>query len=357
MKTILRISIIAVLTLFYSVAGAQMRFEKKSHNFGEIAEDGGSVSQNFTFRNISSEPIVIVSTYSSCGCTTAEFSKKPVLPGETSVVKVVFSPMNYPGAFARKVTIVTNKGVLKDALLITGNVRPRVKTMEERFPLAMGRGVRAGNNAHSFGYVEHGKLKQSSFEIFNSSKRSVTLAIENPYSELEFYCPTTLAPGKEVAINFGCLLPENSGVYGSLAYSVWLVVDGVKAPYPFIINGLAIDSRKENANKRPQMIAMSENFIKFGAVKCSVTEIVRGVKVYNRGNEALTIRKLELDKAGFSVRLVGEATIEPGGSRTIKVVINPSLLPFGAVVEKLRIVSTDPKMPVLTVRVSAIVEG
>ena len=356
MKTIQQIATILVLTLFYSVAGAQIRFEKNSHNFGEIAEDGGSVSQNFTFRNISDEPVVVVWTYTSCGCTTAEFSKKPVLPGETSSIKVVFSPMNYPGSFARKVTVVTNKGAMKDVLLITGYVRPRVKSIEERFPLDMGNGVRAATNAHSFGYVEHGKLKQSSFEIFNGGQRGVALAIENPYKELEFYLPSTLAPGKEAAINFGCMLPDDSSVYGSLAYSVWLVIDGVKAPYPFIINGLAIDSRDENVNNSPQMIAMSENFIKFGAVKCGVVEVVRTIKVYNRGNKALTIRKVELDKDGFAANLVGSSIIEPGGSRTVKVAINPSLLPFGAVVEKMRIVSTDPQMPVLTVRVSAIVE-
>ena len=46
-----------------------------------------------------------------------------------------------------------------------------------------------------------------------------------------------------------------------------------------------------------------------------------------------------------------------GGKRRVKVTIYPSQLPFGAVVERLRIISNDPKMPVLTMRVSAIVEG
>ena len=356
MKRLVCILLIALFTLNYGVLRAQVVFEEKNHDFGEIAEDGGAVAHTFRFKNTSSKPVVILSTYSSCGCTTAEFSKKPVLPGESSSVKVVFTPMNYPGQFARKVTIVTSEGALKEPLLISGKVIPRKKSLEERFPLAMVKGVRAGNNYHSFGYVEHGKMVQSSFEIFNSSDRSVRIAIENPYPELEFYYPTTLGAGKEVAVNFSCQLPENSTVYGSLSYSVWLVVDGVKAQYPFIINGLAIDSREENVNNRVQMIAMSENFIKFGAVKCNVTKVAREIRVYNRGNRPLRIRKIELDKEGLSAQLEGVSTIEAGGSRKIKVTIYPSRLPFGAVVEKMRIVSDDPKMPVMTIRVSAIVE-
>ena len=104
------------------------------------------------------------------------------------------------------------------------------------------------------------------------------------------------------------------------------------------------------------MIALSENFIKFGAVKCDVAKLVREIEVRNEGDRALEIRKLEISEEGFSADIEGNMTIEAGGVRKIKVGIKPSRLPFGAVVDRLRIVSNDPKMPVLTIRVSAIVE-
>lgn len=356
MNSVRNIVVIALFTLVYGVLGAQVRFDELSHDFGEIAEDGGAVAHNFTFCNTSSKPIVVVAAHSSCGCTKAEFSRKPVMPGAKSVVKVVFSPMNYPGPFARKVVIVTSQGELKEQLLITGKVRPRKLSIDERFPLTLGEGVRVGVNSHSFGYIEHGKMKQSTFEIYNGSKRAVTLAISNPYPELKFYVPSRVAPGSEAIINFDCLLPENSTTYGTLAYSVWLVIDGKKAEYPFIINGLAIDSREENANNRSQMIAISENFIKFGAVKCSVAKLSRTIEVRNSGNKAITIRKIELAGEGLSADIEGSPTIAAGGKRKIRVTINPSQLPYGAVVKRLRIISNDPKTPVITIRISAIVE-
>jgi hypothetical protein len=213
-----------------------------------------------------------------------------------------------------------------------------------------------GANAHSFGYIEHGKVAQSSFEIYNESSKTVTLSIINAYPELKFYVPERLTPGKSAVINFECLLPENSSVYGSVAYSAFLQINGRKARYPFIINGLAIDSRPQNANNRAQMIVMSENFLKFGAVKCNVAKMVRELELRNDGNRVLEIRKLELNAEGFEADIEGDSSIEVGGRRKVRVAIYPSRLPFGAVVEKMRIVSTDPQMPVLTVRVSAIVE-
>ena len=356
MKKSIRTLLIALFTLCYGVSEAKIYFEKNSHDFGMIAEEGGAVEHIFRLHNGSTKPVVIVSAHSSCGCTKAEFVRKPIMPDSVAEVKVVFNPMNYPGTFARKVTIVTNDGALEERLLVTGTVTPRKKSIEEEYPIVLGGGVRVATNAHFFGYIEHGKMMQSTFEIVNISQHRVSLAIENPYSELEFYCPAELQAGEKSAIGFGCLLPENSTIYGSLVYSVTLLVDGQKARYPFIINGLAIDSREENANNRVQMIALSENFIKFGAVKCDFGKLVREIEVRNNGNEPLIIRKIELEAEGFTVELEGDSTIEAGGKRKVKVGIDPSQLPFGAVVERLRIVSNDPKMPVVTVRVSAIVE-
>jgi hypothetical protein len=356
MKQLRRPLFIALFTLCYGVVEAQISFVKKNHDFGVIAEDGGVVEQNFTLRNTSSEPIVIVATHSSCGCTKAEFSRRPIMPDSTSVIKVTFNPMNYPGKFARKITIVTNKGALEERLLITGVVTPRQKSVEEQYPIIMGEGVRASVNSHSFGYVEHGKAEQSVFELFNSSKKSVSLAIENPYAELEFYYPATIAPNERVVVNFGCFLPEKSTIYGSLSYSVNMLINGQKGAYPFIINGLAIDFREENANNSAQMIALSENFIKFGAVKCAYARDVRKLEVANSGKKPLVIRKIELSGVGFTASLEGDCTIAPNEKRVIKVELNTSQLPYGAVVERLTIISNDPQRPVYTIKVSAIIE-
>ena len=355
MKRFMNIAVIALFTLVYGVSDAKIIFENNSHNFGDIAEDGGSVEHIFRFRNDAKEPIVVVSAYSSCGCTRAEFSRKPVMPDSVATIKVVFNPMNYPGAFARKVFVATADGA-KEELLISGKVLPRKRSLEERYPIDLGEGLRAATNAHSFGFVEHGRAKQSVFEIVNTSSRRVSLSVVESYPELEFYYPATIGAGEEVVLNFVCMLPDDSAKYGSLDYVVTLLANGQKTRYPLIINGLAIDFRGENVNNTAQMIAVSEKSIKFGAVKCAHTKRARVLELYNTGTRPLAIRKLELNGEGFGATMRGDSTIEAGGKREILIEIEPSRLPFGAVVEKLRIISDDPKMPVVTIRVSAIVE-
>ena len=93
MKRLLFTVFIAVLTV---VAKAQtepqyvesFKYDKRVHDFGTILEKNGKVSHTFTFTNTGIVPVVISDVNAWCGCTTAEFTKTPVMPGKTAEVKV-----------------------------------------------------------------------------------------------------------------------------------------------------------------------------------------------------------------------------------------------------------------------------
>ena len=57
----------------------------------------------------------------SCGCTGAEWEKRPVAPGETGEIKITFAP-NSLGHFLKNIDIVCNidSGIMK--LKLCGNV-------------------------------------------------------------------------------------------------------------------------------------------------------------------------------------------------------------------------------------------
>ena len=343
-------------TLYAGKISAQLHFEELSHNFGTIAEDGGAVEHIFRYRNTSSKPIVIVAATTSCGCTKVEFSRKPILADSTASLRVIFNPMNYPGKFARKITITTSEGTLSERLLIEGVVTPRHRTIEERYPIVMGEGLRIASNAHIFGYIEHGRTKQSTFDIVNTSARTIKLRIDNRHPELSFYYPETLAMGEEATINFECALAEDCRKYGRLAYTVDLYIGNEPARHPLIIGATAIDLRPEKQDSGAPTIALSENFIKFGVVKSNSTPQSATLRITNGGVQPLIIRHIESDNGYFDVNIVGKMSISSGESRDLRVDINPTKLPYGAVVDKVRIVSNAPSQPVTTLRVSAIVE-
>ena len=123
MKKLYYILVTLLFTLFYGDVSAQIKFFEISHDFGEIAEDGGKVEHIFRFRNTLKKPVVLLSAMSSCGCTKAEFSRKPVMPGDSAVIKIKYEPHKVePGIFYKAVQIYSNESKQRVRVLtIQGN--------------------------------------------------------------------------------------------------------------------------------------------------------------------------------------------------------------------------------------------
>ena len=126
--------VLLVVMLSVSVAYAQnsMCFRQTTWNFGDIAEDGGKVTHTFTFVNNTNEPISILRVTATCGCTTPEYSKQPIMPGKQGAIDVTYDPMDRPGRFEKKV-VVKNSLQQDIALVVEGRVIPRQKSVEELY--------------------------------------------------------------------------------------------------------------------------------------------------------------------------------------------------------------------------------
>jgi hypothetical protein len=82
-------------------------FKEYEHNFGKVAE-GEKISYVFTFENKGTSDIVISSATASCGCTVPKYDKKPVPPGSTGSLEVVFNTSGYNGMQTKTVTVKSN---------------------------------------------------------------------------------------------------------------------------------------------------------------------------------------------------------------------------------------------------------
>lgn len=90
------------------MAQAVLKFEKTSHNFGTFKEST-PVSYTFNFTNAGDEPLIINQVFTSCGCTVAEYTKKPVSPGKKGIIKVTYNGKNkYPRKFTKQITVNSN---------------------------------------------------------------------------------------------------------------------------------------------------------------------------------------------------------------------------------------------------------
>lgn len=100
--------------------GATIEFETETLDYGTI-EKGSEPYREFIFTNTGNEPLIISSCKGSCGCTVPKCPSEPILPGETSSIKVKYDT-NRVGKFTKTVTVKSNAGEAVKMIKITGNV-------------------------------------------------------------------------------------------------------------------------------------------------------------------------------------------------------------------------------------------
>lgn len=93
---------------FLDVKSQKISFIESEHDFGQIDENGGSVSYTFEFSNEGTLPLVILSVKPSCGCTTPDWSKNPIKPGNKGFIVAEYNPKGRPGIFRKSLAVISN---------------------------------------------------------------------------------------------------------------------------------------------------------------------------------------------------------------------------------------------------------
>jgi len=84
-----------------------MRFDTLMHDFGTIIE-GERVVCYFDYRNEGEEDLLITGVEATCGCTTSNWSREPLKPGEHETLEIVFDASGRSGEQRKLVTVKSN---------------------------------------------------------------------------------------------------------------------------------------------------------------------------------------------------------------------------------------------------------
>ncbi|MFN8354317.1 MAG: DUF1573 domain-containing protein [Spirosomataceae bacterium] len=120
MKKFFAIAIAFVAFTSASYAQGVLKFKNEKHDFGKVPQNVPAV-YSFEFTNTGSAPIVISNAQPSCGCTTPDWTKEPVMPGKTGFVKASYNAASM-GPFTKTVTVTSNAETPTIVLTITGEV-------------------------------------------------------------------------------------------------------------------------------------------------------------------------------------------------------------------------------------------
>jgi hypothetical protein len=102
-------------------ARAELVFRNYSHDFGKVTE-GEKVGYIFSYENKGSGNLVITSATVSCGCTVPKYDSKPVPPGGSGNLEVVFDSSGRKGKQTKSVTVASNASKPLILLQITAEV-------------------------------------------------------------------------------------------------------------------------------------------------------------------------------------------------------------------------------------------
>lgn len=222
--------IVCFLWSLAAYSQAIIRFEEKVHDFGNIKEADGPVAYDFVFVNDGKAPILIKNVESSCGCTSPEWSKQPVLPGQKGFIKATFDPKDRPSHFDKTITVFSNAQPPVVELKIKGNVEARTRTVLDDYPYELPSGLRLPVDHISLMNVKKGEVKQLTIGIYNNSGKKMKVMFSGLPAHIKMQIQPEEIEVKGLASLNVSYNAGQHGEYGLNEETVTFLVDGKKYP-------------------------------------------------------------------------------------------------------------------------------
>ena len=201
MKQLFTICLLAFA--FTARAQAVLQFETDNHDFGKVAE-GTMATYEFKFKNTGNQPAIIANVQASCGCTTPDWTKTPVLPGKYGIIKAMYSSAGRPGVFNKTVTVTSNASEPSKVLSIKGTVLNKDEIRPTLTPaqLAQSPHLVLSASSHDFGKMEMGQQPIARFTVRNTGKSELVLGALTSGCYCVGYktTPAPIAPGQSAVI-------------------------------------------------------------------------------------------------------------------------------------------------------------
>ena len=328
----MRLHTILLSLLFPVAAAAQPAAEwiRTTHNFGAFSENDGKATCKFQFVNKGDSPVIIRSARATCGCTTPDYSKAPIAPGDTE-------PSRY-------------------TLTVMGSVIGTPATIGQRFPAEAGP-FRLRNSAIAFGEVYTGHGKTFFLDVYNTAQQPLVPRWEDLPSYITLTAARdTVYPGENLAFTF-TMAADKAPMLGLLTDSIMLNpgsgYDRIPVPVMVMVKE---DFSKLTGGQRlnaPE-IAVSDPTLDFDKISRSSGTVTRTFTITNRGKDQLLLRRVYTADPGISIK-TSATKVKKGKSATVTVSVDPSQIPADMLNARINIIANDPMNPVTTVRAVGII--
>lgn len=341
------------------LAEGKISFETMRHDFGTVQESDGDITCQFVFRNTGDSPLLITRCTASCGCTTPEYPRKPLRPGDKGVITVTYHSKGRPGPFEKSVYVFTNDGKKeRNMLLITGNVISN-SSRSETYSTVLGAGLRAKLMSLNFFDVYPGRTPRTrTLQVYNENDESIRLTFRNVPRHLVIDVePEVIQPKREgrVMITY---LTDKVKDWGLREDVFDLYVKGhetqMKQTRVSIMADIWEDFSK--LSKKDKAVApeaeISEQLVDFGHTGAGKSA-THQFTLRNTGHSKLSLRKLQLSDNAIFRAQADRTTIKPGETATITVTCTMPATGNGKANGHLVVITNDPSNSRIIVNLKA----
>ena len=344
------------------------------YDFGDIVLNSGPVSCTFTLKNDSAKALLIDRVTTSCGCTSAQWTTRPVQPGQSGSVSITYK--NDEGAFPfdKSISVFLSCNEKPCILKVRGVCHEKPVVLEEVYSQRIGGKLGVKSTDIKGGVLEQGGQRSECFLLANLSDKPVTLDFSNTPKQVKVRnLPLTIPARQTARVDF-CISGDEK-LWGKNHYFLTPVIDGRTAEERLDIwavtqmNTSQLSPEEKRSGPR---ISFKQSTYAFGkAKKGQIREC--SFSFSNNGKAPLTIYKIDADEGVIShdIRPDGQAAassqvtaskqaanpaLQPGESATLTVRFDTDKLPKGETLLQLRLVTNAPLRPLADVFISGWIE-
>lgn len=103
---------------------AKIEFVDTLFEFGGI-QQGEVVTKDFVFKNTGTKDLIILDTWTSCGCTIPSYPSEPIAPGKEGVIQIKFDSDGKSNLQEKKIKVYTNTYIRESILTLSGFVKTK----------------------------------------------------------------------------------------------------------------------------------------------------------------------------------------------------------------------------------------
>ena len=361
-KVLLILGILGIISpLFSQMLKPTIAFDATEYDFKNIMEADGPVSYEFEYTNTGRVPLILQNVQATCGCTTPEWTKEPVVPGQQGRIKVNFDPRNRLGPFTKNITVTSNAEPSVTTLTIKGTV----------IPVKMERLIKALGYKYSIGDMKLQTVYASFGDVFMGQEDTVSINVANSSSE------KTLRPGflkvpEYLTVKFipDSFPPNAMGrIYFSFSSSGRNEWDYVIDRLLLTLNGELLPSNvisltanvKEDFSKltaeefsASAIAGFDTTDFDFGSIPAN-SKVEHDFILTNKGKSDLYVRKVSAS-CGCTVVQPSKTIVPPGDSTVINVTYNTQGR-SGADKKAITVITNDPRKSKSILWIRALVEN